>query len=201
LSGSCFLCRLRSPVVSFPMWTARPPRSAMRRSDSSWPIRWPSFVGAPYLRGRPWGLPGSSASLFLRARLSDPSRPSGISPMRSLCVGFRYRNTVAACSNANEAELLWGVRSPLRPTGFSVYASHAFIGIQGVAQSPHQERVASIYLTSSVACATLDMGGWLGLAQRGLTPRKRRRALPGALRSRIIRDCGHTDRPHRGDSR
>ena len=138
----------------------------------------------PYLRGRPWGLPGSSASLFLRATLSDPGRPSVISPMRSLCVGFRYRNTVAACSNGNEAELLWGLRSPLRPAGFSVYASHALFGIQGVAQSPQpcEERVASICLTSSVACATLDMGGWLGLTQRGLAPRKRYRALPGALR-------------------
>jgi hypothetical protein len=82
----------------------------------------------PSLRGRLWGLPGSSTSLFLRATLFDPDRPSRISPLRSFCVGFRNGNTVATCSSGYEAELLWGVRSPLRPTGFSVYASRALFG-------------------------------------------------------------------------
>jgi len=44
------------------------------------------------------GPPRFLASLFLRATLSDPGRPSRISPFRSFCVGFRFANTVAACS-------------------------------------------------------------------------------------------------------
>jgi hypothetical protein len=43
------------------------------------------------------GPPRFLTSLFLRATLSDPDRPSGISPQRSLCIGFRLANTVAAC--------------------------------------------------------------------------------------------------------
>ncbi len=43
------------------------------------------------------GSPRFLTSLFLRATLSDPDRPSRISPLRSLCVGFRNGNTVAAC--------------------------------------------------------------------------------------------------------
>ena len=44
--------------------------------------------------------------------------------------------------------------------------------IQCLAQSSLtlQERVASTYLTSSVALATLDTGGWLGLTRQGLPP-------------------------------
>ncbi len=59
--------------------------------------------------------------------------------------------------------------------------------IQGVAQGslPSQARVASICLTFSFASATLDTGGCLGLTRRGLSPRKRCRAYPGALPVRV----------------
>lgn len=174
LSGACFLCRLRNPVVPFPMWPALPPQSNMGRSDSPWPIGWPPYCWftLPRLRRKPWGLPGSSASLFLRATLSDPGRSSRISPMRSLCVGFRYGNAVAICFSGNEAELLKGVRSPLRPTGFSVYASRVLFGSSRCRAEllPLSGRDASIYLTSSFTPATLDTGGWLGLARQGLAP-------------------------------
>ena len=56
-----------------------------------------------------------------------------------------------------------GCASPLRPTGFSVYASSVLFA-----------------LPRSASDARLDMGGWLALSQRGLTPRKMRRALLGA---------------------
>ncbi|MGO9568493.1 MAG: hypothetical protein ACLP5H_13215, partial [Desulfomonilaceae bacterium] len=36
------------------------------------------------------------------------------------------------------------------------------------------------YIASSSISATLDTGGWLGLTRRGLAPRKRRQASPGA---------------------
>ena len=180
LSGVCFLCRLRSPVVPFPMWSALPPQSTMRRSDSPWPIGRPPYrwYTLPRLRRRPWGLPGSSTSLFLRAALSDPGRSPRISPMRSLCVGFRCGNAVATCSSVDEAELLVGVRSPLWPTGFSVYASNVLFGSSRCRALllTLSGRDASIYLTTSFTPATLDTGGWLSLTRQGLAPCKRCRA-------------------------
>ena len=100
VSSPCFLCELRSPVAPFPMWSALPPRSTMERSDSPQSIRCPSFgLVHPTLRRETTGPPRFLASLFLRATLSDPGRPSRTSPMRSLCGGFRNANTVAACSH------------------------------------------------------------------------------------------------------
>ena len=62
---------------------------------------------------------------------------------------------------------LKGARTPLRPTGCSVYASPAlFVPFNG----------------NSAAGATLNTGGRLPLTRRGLTPRKICRALPGAKR-------------------
>lgn len=57
--------------------------------------------------------------------------------------------------------------------------------------SSNAARVASIHLTSSVGCGTLDTGGWLGIIRRGLPPRKICRAWPGALRNRIF-DAEHS---------
>lgn len=99
VSSPCFLCELRSPVTPFPMWSALPPQSTMERSDSPLPIRCPSFgLVHPTLNRETAGSPRFLASLFLRATLSDPGRPSWISPMRSLCIGFRNANTVATRS-------------------------------------------------------------------------------------------------------
>ena len=68
------------------------------------------------------------------------------------------------------------------------------------------ERVASICLTTSFAFATLDTGGWLGLTRRGLAPRKRRQASPGApppiyYGHHHRRDLGRLPCPPRGEGR
>jgi hypothetical protein len=62
---------------------------------------------------------------------------------------------------------LQGARSPLRPTGFSVYACPAIHFVRGA--------------QSSAAGPTLDTGGWLALTRPGLSPGKRRRALLGVI--------------------
>ena len=84
VSGSCFLCRLRNPVAPFPMWSALPPRSTMERSDSPSPIRCPSVGWYTLPCGETTGPPRFLASLFLRATLFDPGRPSRISPISIL---------------------------------------------------------------------------------------------------------------------
>jgi hypothetical protein len=60
----------------------------------------------------------------------DPGRPSGISPSRSLCVGFWGVNTIAVCVSAQSRGCLKleGVRSPLRSTWFPVSASTVSFG-------------------------------------------------------------------------
>lgn len=50
---------------------------------------------------------------------------------------------------------LKGARSPLRPTGFSVYASHVLF---------------AALLHDSATRARLDTGGWLVLSRQGLSP-------------------------------
>ena len=96
------ICGLRRSVVPFPMWSALPPQSTMRRSDS---LR---LVEKPYLiQQETQGSPKFLTLLFLRAMLSDPGRPSRILPFyRSFRVGFRFLNIVATCICSNEAELL-----------------------------------------------------------------------------------------------
>ena len=70
------------------------------------------------------GPPKFLTLLSLHATLSDPDSPSGISPLRFLCAGFRHVKTLADCFDyLYEAELLWGGTSPLRPAVFPVYAS------------------------------------------------------------------------------
>jgi hypothetical protein len=61
---------------------------------------------------------------------------------------------------------LQGTRLPLRPTGFSVYASPVLF--------------ANFHVDSATG-ARLDTGGWLTLTRRGLSPRKICRAFPGAI--------------------
>ncbi len=77
--------------------------------------------------GPPKFLPflSTHATLFV-----DPGRPSESSPIRSLCLGFWYRYTIATCFIlSNEAvSRLQGVRSPLWPMWFPVYASAVSFG-------------------------------------------------------------------------
>lgn len=174
VSGPCFLCEFRSPVAPFPMRSAFPPRSTMERSDSPRPVRCPSFgLVHPTLVRETAGPPRFQAPLFLRATLSGPGRPFRILPLRSLCIGFRITNSVATCSCSvtrlnrfGECGLPCGPQDSLGTLRMHCSA------IQGFAQSspPRGGRGASIYLTSSVAYATLDTGGWLGLTRQGLAP-------------------------------
>jgi hypothetical protein len=120
-----------------------------------------------------WRFSPTHATLFV-----DPGRPSESSPIRSLCVGFWYRYTIATCFIlGNEAvSRLQGLRSPLRPMWFPVYASAVSFGS----------------LTSSTT-ATLGTGGWLSFTRQGLPPCKKRQASwrttvsSSAARDRITR--------------
>ena len=64
------------------------------------------LVEKPYLiKQKTQGSPKFLTLLFLRAMLSDPDRPSKISPSyRSLRIGFRHLKIVATCSCNYEAE-------------------------------------------------------------------------------------------------
>jgi len=95
----------------------------------------------------------------------------------------------------NEAvSRLRGVRSPLRPGCYSVYASTLLFGHcaqhlcpcrqarRGAARSPPDAEVFPTAVTpqtglsSSVSAATLDRGGWLALTPQGLAPCQKRQA-------------------------
>jgi hypothetical protein len=105
------------------------------------------------------GPPRFLTPLFLRATLSDPGRPSRISPERSRCIGFRFSNTVATCSigvtrlnRFGECGLPCGPQDSLCTLRtFRSFALHCIL----------------------LMSATLDTGGWLGLTRRGLAPRKK----------------------------
>jgi hypothetical protein len=90
------------------------------------------------------------ASCWLRVTLR-PS-PSATNSFRS-CTSFQ------------------GTRLPLRPAGFSVYASPTLF--------------ASYLPPDSAAGATLDTGGWLALTRPGLSPGKIRQAYLGATTLRF----------------
>ena len=71
--------------------------------------------------------------LSTHATLQDIGSPSGISPLRFLCIGFRYVNNVADCIYAITI-LAWlqGYAYPLWPMGFSVYASSPLFAFAAV---------------------------------------------------------------------
>jgi hypothetical protein len=66
-----------------------------------------------------------------------------------------------------------------------VYASDTSFGHSWLRAEPvvKCDRLHRSFVTSSFVSATLDAGGWLGLTRRGLAPRKRRQASPGAHHS------------------
>ncbi len=151
MSGQGFLYGLQLPVSPFPtpaQYTGavceRPYRLRVLRADptpdeSSASLQ--LFASAPptcswigggqknqctYPRQEPIRPPKFLAFLSTHATLFvDPDRPSESSPKCPLCVGFWYRYTIATCIIlGNEAvSRLQGVRSPLWPMWFPVYAS------------------------------------------------------------------------------
>jgi hypothetical protein len=86
---------------------------------------------------------------------------------------FVLVNTLVDCNKLvfGAVPALQGVRPPLWPTGFSVYASPALFTLLTV----------SLPFGRSAAGATLDTGGWLALTRRGLAPRKIRQASLGTI--------------------
>lgn len=97
---------------------------------------------------------------------------------------FVLVNTLVGCNKLvfGAVPALQGVRPPLWPTGFSVYASPALFTLLTV----------SLPFGRSAAGATLDTGGWLALTRRGLAPRKIRQASLGTSRRR---DAGYPAPP------
>ncbi len=100
--GQCFLCKLRMPVRPFSVCSALPSQSTMSGSDALMVIEPPCYVlGVLYLTlspQEPGGPPKFLSPLFTHTTLFvDPGRPSGISPKRSLWVGFWCVQTIAVC--------------------------------------------------------------------------------------------------------
>jgi hypothetical protein len=112
------------------------------------------------------GFPSSSPHLFLYATACRLRRISTPSPFRVLlcCLRRLVSPSASAIVCYRSCTSSSGCASPLRPAGFSVYASPALFA-----------------LLRSATDARLDTGGWLILTRRGLTPRKMRRASLGAI--------------------
>ena len=104
------------------------------------------FVDQPYLYSQEVKEPPKFLTfLFLRAMLSDPGRPSRISPnQRSLRLGFRFLNIVAVCSCSNEAESLQGGAYSLTahriPCVRFVWVVQACLRLNPGARPPFQSR-------------------------------------------------------------
>ncbi len=88
-------------------------------------------------------------------------------------MGFVLVNTLADCNKLGfgAVPVIQGVRSPLWPTDFSVFASPVLFSL--VADSVPFRR--------SATGATLNTGGWLALSRPGLSPGKMRQASLGAI--------------------
>jgi hypothetical protein len=94
----------------------------------------------------------------------DPGRPSGISPTRSLCVGFWGVKPIAICVSAHN-----GAVSSFGECGLPY-------GLRGSLCTLHLCRSVSTSFTG----ATLGRSGWLDLTPQGLAPCKKRQASLGA---------------------
>jgi len=115
-------------------------------------------------------LPKFLAHLFPHATACGLRRTSSPSPLRMIRVAFEHVKTLGIRNNLyfEAVPALQGTRFPLRPTGFSVYASPVLF---------------ADYFIDSASGARLDTGGWLVLTRQGLSPYKMRQALLGATTS------------------
>ena len=75
--------------------------------------------------GVPWGFPSSLTLLFLHATACGLRRTSTSSPLRRLlyCLRCTLKPSASATNLSRSCTSTSGRASPLRPTGFSVYAS------------------------------------------------------------------------------
>ncbi len=75
--------------------------------------------------GAPWGFPSSLTLLFLHATACGLRRTSTSSPFRRLlcCLRCTLKPSASATNLSRSCTSTSGRASPLRPTGFSVYAS------------------------------------------------------------------------------
>jgi hypothetical protein len=99
--------------------------------------------------------------LSTHATLQDIGSPSGISPLRFLCIGFRYVNNVADCFyTLNDAYRFRDMRIPgVYPEpveGAYGVLCVRFVSLVRVCRSLNR-------LQRSAGHATLDTGGWLDL--------------------------------------
>ena len=116
-----------------------------------------------------WGLPSSSTYLFLYATACGLRRTSYILTHNGCFVlaSGTLKPWPSATSSSRSCTSFQGARSPLRPTGFSVYASP-------ISCSQRLRRCSAMD-------ARLDTGGWLALTRPGLSPSKIRQAYLGAV--------------------
>jgi hypothetical protein len=114
------------------------------------------------------GCPRALTPLFLYATAGGRRRTCPSSPDRRCAGGLRRRSNPRQPQYAPGAAVpaLPGARAPLRSTGSAVSASP-------IAWAP--------YSYCSALDARRDTGGGRTLARRGLSPRTRRRAVPGAI--------------------
>ena len=121
----------------------------------------------------PWDLPSSRRISTCMPRPEDP----GSLPRPHQTGRFPWTSCSLTHSSAannlvfGAVPALQGVRPPLWPTGFSVYASPPLFTLL----------IVPLPFGRSAAGATLDTGGWLALTRRGLAPRKIRQASLGTI--------------------
>ena len=162
-------------AAGFPSYSTSPPTS--RRSIGRSRFRHSSVSGfplvcliscIPYSQVRsawnPWGLPGSPSVSLLHAMAVDSGGPPHPRPIGCF--------VLASCT--------------LKHSPSATTLSRSCASSSGRAVTPTAYRILCLrfpvlFAFGSSTAARLDTGGWLTLTRRGLSPRKIRRAFPGAI--------------------
>ena len=135
-----------------------PPEPTPFPGSSPFCVPTPSVSSLPFVSGAfgaSWVLERISSCM---PRPDDSAGSPHPSPRRVLlcCLRCALKPSASGTDLVEAVPALQGARSPLRPTGFSVYAYLTIL----------------FAVTGSSMRSTLDTGGWLTLTRRGLTPRK-----------------------------